>query len=224
MRPPGLGPPRGSLLVLAALGGGCAPWGRIYTPQGEDRLLAAWHTVSTESGVPVLLMVLANSPLECGLPDTEDNDEITDATLEYYHARTREGARLVGLKLYALETGDWEGRYDVRSDLEATDLTDADPRAAFAIYIGVEEAITLELHGLYRLYEPTEETRIYGAEGPGEVVLSSFDDEAEGLFSLESIDVSGSFRTESCGEVDTVFQWLGLLLESESGTGSGSDR
>lgn len=193
------------LLLLAA----CSPYGWISTPLDTDRLRTAWHYEWTGEDGPVLLLGLANSPLPCAVPSTLSSEEAAQLTLDYWNAVTREGARVVGLKLYTSAEA-WTGRYPVSEIVDTSAFDDLEPRGAEALYIGVNEATAQEMHGLYRLYEPTDKDEVFQVEAPGEVVVEKEGSRMEGTFSLDSLDVSGSFKTEPCDAAD-LFLWLGLL-------------
>lgn len=202
---------RATVLPALLLLGACAPYGTIATPAGADRLRAAWHLETEEDGHSVMLLVLANSPLPCGLPEGASTSDVEDLALDYNYAISREGARITAHKLYSSISG-WEGRYPVQASVDPAALDAVEPRASEALYLGINEAEAQESHGLYRQYEARDADLVYEVEAPGEVVVEEEDDEAlEGTFSLDSLDVSGTFHTTGCGSVDQVFSWIGIL-------------
>ncbi len=193
---------------------GCAPHGWLHTPQGDERLQSALHVNSVDGigRTNGILIILANSELPCSLPSVNDPDAITEADQAYYFALYREGARIVVLYLYNWES-DWTGSYPVIENPDENALDVVEPRAAGAIYHAVLEAAVTEDDGLYREYEVLQEQYEEVGE-PGSVNLDVVEDSLEGSFSLDSIDVSGSFRTEHCGDATDIMRYISSLEQA----------
>lgn len=202
------------LLALA----GCAP-GAIHTPEGSDSLRAALFTVSPSSDPSVdrAVLILANSPLDCDLPDSENPADIEAGESELVSAFTREGARVVIFEMYHLAGADWTMSFPL--------LADAGPYAASglqgaseALYWAVYEAVVEEKEGLVVSYAPGDGPRdvlyVDPVDEPGEVAvtrdLADEEDDLIGTFRLDTLDVSGRFRATRCADDSDVFVLLGL--------------
>ena len=121
----------------------------------------------------------------------------------------------LGLKLFSPADDDWIGEYAVSESAQASSID----RQALVVYRSVIEAQVQEFHGLYRLYDEVEVLQVYGVAAPGTVTVTGQGSASySGHFQLESLDVSGTFKTESCGAISQVFQWLGLEISSEEGS------
>lgn len=194
----------------------CSPKGWIRTPRGAERVRTAYSIATTTGAWEYQVVVVANSHLACGLPTEPDPDAITQAEQDYYMAWNREGALLVGFALYSDGPG-WTGTFPVDETANPAVLDEIEPRAAMAAFHAVWEAEVSEEDGLYREYEPVLEDSIMPVEGPGSVVVEEDGDALVGRFSLDTLDVSGSFRTEPCPpeEVD-LLDFLDLFDSSDS--------
>ncbi len=199
---------------------GCAPWGWIHSPEGSTRLRAALHAWSSDAGRPVLAILLANSQMECTDPDYGDPQEQEQALLEQTYAMTREGARIVGLELFNLDTTSWIGSFPLQAEID-TDQPDEDtPRLARALYLAVYESEAMESHGLYRYYSSSDMDLIYWVDEPGTVDLEQIASGIRGSFSLQALDVSGTFKTQSCAADTDIFQQMGLLPGDDGSGGT----
>jgi hypothetical protein len=198
-----------ALALLLPCLGACAPYGRLYTSDGVERLQAAWFSRLDFHGVPSVVFLLANSQLECSLPDTDDPAALRDAQYEIVNAFTREGARIVGLQLLGHDTASWPGVYEITRPLALAALEGDRPRQAQALYLSVEEARAEEIDGLYRSYLVEDQEEVYGVPEPGTVTLETLDAEtATGAFYFPAIDVSGNFRASACDPRSTVISKL----------------
>ncbi len=190
--------PRLSVALAPLLMLACSPKGWIRTNRSTERVRTAYSIATTTGPWTYQVVVLANSHFSCGLPTEPDPDAITSAEQDYYMAWNREGALLVGFALYTDGSPGWEGTYPVDEAASPAALDEVEPRAAMAAFHAVWEAEVSEEDGLYREYEPVVEDSVMPVESPGSVEIEEDGDALVGRFSLESLDVSGSFVTESC--------------------------
>lgn len=187
-----------SLLLLAL--SACAPWGRIHTPRGSDRLRSAWSLATLWSGVSTRVLFLSTSTVPCGPPDTQDPDAITAADMELAQAWTREGSQILVFALFSDHTSGWSGSYPVVEVVSPVALDVTEPHAALAAYHAVWEAEVSEEDGLYREYAIVEEQLRLPVPDPGTLTWEESGDIASGTFALDSLDVSGDFQAEACPE------------------------
>ena len=189
---------RSCAMAMLVLQAGCAPMGWIRTERGTDRIRTAFHIPTTLYGVTAKALILSNSDFPCSLPTEPDPDAITAAEQDYYMAWNREGTMLVGFVLFAWEDGAWEGSYPVDEAASPYSLDEVEPRAAMAGFRAVWEAQVSEDDGLYREYEPVVEEQVMPVEGPGTLEMYEKNSGYEGTFSLDTLDVSGNFRSAPC--------------------------
>ena len=184
----------------------CSPKGWLRTPHGAERIRTAYSIATTTGPWTYQVVVLANSHFACGLPTEPDPDAITEAEQDYYMAWNREGALLAGFALFAWDGKSWTGTYPVSETADPTVLDDVEPHVTMAAFHAVWEAAVSEEDGLYREYEPVVEDSVMPVEGPGTVEIEEDGDALVGRFSLDTLDVSGRFRTEPCPpeEVDLL--------------------
>lgn len=212
--------------LIAALGA-CAP-GVIRTPEGSDSLRSALYTVSPSSDPEVdrSVVILANSPLDCDLPDSENPADIEAGESELVSAFTREGARVVIFEMYHLSSASWTVDFPVTTDA-GTYAASGIQGAASALYWAVYESVVEDKEGLSVTYAPGDGPRdvlyVDPVDEPGEVTLTreieeeDEDDDMVGTFRLESLDVSGRFRATRCADDADVFVLLGLRDVYSSG-------
>ena len=186
------------ILPLALLLPACAPLGRIRSPRLDERLRSAWALDGALGGQDARLLVLSTSAFPCGLPEEPDPDAITAADAAWLYAWTREGSLIVAFALFALDAASEEGSYPVDETASPSALDDVEPRAALAAFHAVWEAEVSAEDGIYREYEPVDEQLVLPVEGPGELSVADDGDGLSGTFSLDSLDVSGSYRAELC--------------------------
>lgn len=203
-----------AVLLSLALGS-CAPYGRIWTPAGVERLRAAWFSEITSHGQKSIVLLLANSDLDCSAPDSQDPDAIREAQYQLANALTREGARIVGLQLFAANTHQWKGEYEILNPLDPAALAGSTPRQAQALYLSINEAVAEEMDGIYRQYSFEDKVEMLGVPEPGDVSIEEASGEQmDGAFYLPSIDVSGTFHASACDAESTLigrFYGEGLL-------------
>jgi hypothetical protein len=195
--------------VAVVLLGACAPYGRIFTASGNDRLRTAWYAEMPLAGKSSLVVLLANSRLDCTMPDATSPTAVKSAQEEIYLAMNREGARVVGLQLLSVDPSDWSGRYTVVADFAKAVLSSDTPRLAQAMYIGVDEAEVENLDGIYRSYYAPDPVYVFGVPAPGDVNVKASNDTVSGDFSLDAIDVSGTFEAESCSSESSILETFG---------------
>lgn len=174
----------------------CAPYGRINTPMGSERLRSAWY-MEINGGLGILL---SSSEVSCSLPTSENPEEISKALQDFYLAINREGSQLMAFILYNYNPRSWEGYYPISDAPDIDALDEVDPRVAQATYRSVDEARLEYQAGLYREYEPTDYTYVAKVEGPGHVTVEKYETNQtlEGWFSLDALDVSGTFDAQPC--------------------------
>ncbi len=186
------------LSVLVAAATGCAPNGWIRTQHGSDRIRTAFHIATDMYGSPATAVVISNSHFPCALPSQPDPDAITAAERDYYLAWNREGSVVMAFVLFTWDDASWDGSYPVSEAASPYGLDEVEPRVALAAYRAVWEAEVSEEDGLYREYVPVVEQQVIPVESPGNVDIQVEDDALTGRFSLDSLDVSGTFSTKPC--------------------------
>ncbi len=204
---------RPTWLAALALCTACSSAGRLHTPRGSDRVRDAWHIPTSYLGQGVLALVIANSRFPCGLPSEADPEAITGADMDYYVAWNREGALVVGLLLYRWGTGDdWSGSYPLQDTVTPEALDAVEPRAAMAAFHAIWEAEVSEEDGIYRQYEAVDEQDLMPVPSPGSVELQVQGETMRGSFTLDSIDVSGTFTSQRCSASEAdLLQYLDLF-------------
>jgi hypothetical protein len=182
---------------------GCAN-GVIHTPQGSSPIRAAYYSFSDPEAYPYLTeatILLANSDLDCELPAFGDHPETVEEA-QTLGALTREGARVVVLRLFQLDDEGWTSRYDLQTAADGEGVT-TNTGVASAAYLAMNEAAVVA-DGLIRTYDPgpgpDDCSLLVDASDDGFVEVKGDTHGLRGSFSLDDIDVSGRFRADECRE------------------------
>jgi len=200
------------LLLAALLSVGCSPRGWIRSERTTDRIRTAFHVATDFYGQPASVLFLSNSHFPCALPTQPDPDAITAAERDYYMAWNREGSVVLAFVLFTWDDRSWSGAYPVSEAASPFGLDEIEPRVALAGYHAVWEAEVSEEDGLYREYQPVIEEEAIPVEAPGNLDIELSDDTMVGTFTLDSLDVSGSFTTQRCpGDNTDLLDYLDLF-------------
>ncbi len=197
----------GLLSVAPILLAGCAV-GAIHSPTGDDALRTALSFPWQDS----LLLLLANSPLDCVPEESDDPNQLTLDLLAREAALTREGARIVFAQLWRYQQDDWTGFFPVHADASVSPdayLDGTHRGVATALYYGVEEAVLGSLDGLERTYDPVVAVQVE-EDAPSYFRVFHDGERLWGTFQLAGADVGGWFRAAPCEEVDLLY-WMDLL-------------
>lgn len=190
-------------MLLTALLTACTP-GTLGTSTGSEPLRTSYFHVERDIDGDRLTLLLFNSYVPCQLqPPSGDAAAIDKAQEALDIALLREGSRVVFATIQRLpgETT-WAGNAPVYDEDELERHLDGlHPRAARAIYAGVNEAELNHDDGLEQTYTPTDVDLAY-ITPPSWFDLTERKDGIQGKFSLENVDISGHFRAEPCAFVD----------------------
>lgn len=194
-------------LVVALIVGvtGCAGPGVLSGPGATTQLRTARYRIGISDGGPELVVLLSNGVFDCGVAAFDDAIAQSAAEEALYVAACREGAQHVALHAYASFTdAGWAGAFPGADDAAVSTLGEDRPRLSRGLYYSVEEAFLVEIDGLSRGYQATEDTYLPELGDGGRVELDpETDDPVElgtlrGSFAFPVDGVSGRFVAEPC--------------------------